>query len=595
MNSETRNCQNCKQDFTIEPDDFGFYEKIKVPPPTFCPLCRAQRRFSFRNERVLYKRKSDFSNKDILSMFSLESGTKVYENEVWQSDKWDPMEYGQEYDFSKPFFTQFFELLKKVPIRNLGVTFEVNSPYVNHISNPKNSYLVFNAKEPEDCMYGHGINQSRWCTDISHVSKCEYCYEGFWLTQCSNSVFSSQCENSFNMAFSKNCSGCQDCFGCVNLRKKSYCIFNVEYSREEYMEKIKSFNLGSYENLQKIKKEVYDFWMKFPNKFIQGFQNTTVSGNYIEHSKEVRDSFLVREGQNLRYCQNLLETPGCKDCWDYSIWGDNSQLVYECHSCGVGIQNLKFCVLCQENVHDLEYSMFCTRGSENLFGCVSLRNKQYCILNIQYTKERYLELIEKIKKQMNKIPYIDKNEKVYKYGEFFPSELSPVSYDTTLAQEYFPLKKEQARKEGFVWEEDTERNYKIDIETKNIPDDITDVKDDLINKVIRCEHSGKCNQLCTTAFKVIEDELNFYRKMNLPIPRLCPNCRTFERLKQRTGIKLYERSCICSGAKDNTGIYKNTIKHFHGDEPCGEKFKTSYEPEKGDIVYCEKCYHQEVY
>jgi len=42
--NETKNCQNCKKDFTIEQDDFSFYEKIKVPPPTFCPECRYKRR-----------------------------------------------------------------------------------------------------------------------------------------------------------------------------------------------------------------------------------------------------------------------------------------------------------------------------------------------------------------------------------------------------------------------------------------------------------------------------------------------------------------------------------------------------------------------
>lgn len=30
MESEKRNCQKCKQDFTIEPDDFSFYDKIDV-------------------------------------------------------------------------------------------------------------------------------------------------------------------------------------------------------------------------------------------------------------------------------------------------------------------------------------------------------------------------------------------------------------------------------------------------------------------------------------------------------------------------------------------------------------------------------------
>lgn len=572
--SVSATCQNCKKDFEIYPDDVSFYERMAVPLPTFCHLCRAQRRFTFRNERALYKVKSGFSGKEILSMFSPTSGINVYENEIWQGDDWDPMTYGVDYDFSKPFFTQFFGLLHRVPIRNRGVTFEVQSPYANHATNPKNSYLVFNTKEPEDCMYGHGINQSKWCMDISHISKCEYCYDGFWLTQCNNTFFSSQCENSFNMMFSKNCSGCSDCFGCVNLRKKTYCIFNEQYTKAEYDEKIKSFNLGSYKNLQAMKEKVADFWMQFPNKFIEGIKNDNVSGNYIDHSKDVFKSMLIRESRNIRYCQYVQELPGSEDCTDFSVWGDNNQLVYECHSCGSGTQNIKFCVLCQENVHDLEYCMFCTRGAENLFGCIGIRNKKYCILNKQYTKEEYEVLVEKIKKHMDEMPYIDKVGRVYKYGEFYPSELSPVSYHTTLAQEYFPLTKEEAREQGYVWEDDAERNYKADIEAANLPDHISEVGDDILNKVISCAHSGTCNQMCTTAFKIIPDELSMYRKFNLPLPRLCPNCRTFERLKQRTGIKLYKRSCMNEG--------------------CHSEFETAYAPEQPDIIYCETCYQQEI-
>ncbi len=59
MKSETKTCQNCKKDFIIEPEDFNFYEKIKVPPPTWCPECRMVRRMVFRDYRVLHKRKSD--------------------------------------------------------------------------------------------------------------------------------------------------------------------------------------------------------------------------------------------------------------------------------------------------------------------------------------------------------------------------------------------------------------------------------------------------------------------------------------------------------------------------------------------------------
>jgi hypothetical protein len=51
---------------------------------------------------------------------------------------------------------------------------------------------------------------------------------------------------------------------------------------------------------------------------------------------------------------------------------------------------------------------------------------------------------------------------------------------------------------------------------------------------------------------------------------------------------------MCAGPEDETGQFKNTIKHHHGDVPCGEKFRTGFKPDQGNIVYCETCYQQEV-
>ena len=107
MQDEIKNCQNCKKDFVIEPDDFGFYEKIKVPPPTFCPECRLLRRMIATNERVLYKRKCDLTGKDIFSMYDEKATFPVYETDAWYSDAWDPYSYGMDYDENRPFFDQF--------------------------------------------------------------------------------------------------------------------------------------------------------------------------------------------------------------------------------------------------------------------------------------------------------------------------------------------------------------------------------------------------------------------------------------------------------------------------------------------------------
>ena len=104
MASNTRNCQNCKKDFIIEPDDFSFYEKLKVPPPTFCPECRFRRRMLSTNERVLYRRKCDMTGKTIFSMYHEDVPFPVYHPEAWYGDDWDPYSYGVDYDFSKSFF-----------------------------------------------------------------------------------------------------------------------------------------------------------------------------------------------------------------------------------------------------------------------------------------------------------------------------------------------------------------------------------------------------------------------------------------------------------------------------------------------------------
>jgi hypothetical protein len=226
------------------------------------------------------------------------------------------------------------------------------------------------------------------------------------------------------------------------------------------------------------------------------------------------------------------------------------------------------------NCHDLK----------NCFGCVGLRKKQYCILNKQYTKEQYEELIPKIIEQMNVLPYVDNKNRVYKYGEFFPSELSPFLYNETIAHEHFPLSKEEIIQKGFYWRDPEARDYAIEITNEEIPDTIEETDESIIGKVIECKHKGTCNEQCTEAFKLIPEEYSFYKRMNIPIPHLCPNCRHYERFKQVNPTKLYNRSCMCQ-----------QLNHSNHSGNCSQEFETTYSPEKLEILYCEKCYHQEVY
>src|SRR6185369_870671 len=131
MTTETRACQKCKADFKIEPDDFSFYEKMKVPVPSMCPRCRQQARILFRNFKTLYKRSSSKSGKMIISMYSPDVKFPVFQSEEWWGDDWDPMDYGKDFDFSRPFFEQFSELVDSVPHPALINTKSENCEYSN--------------------------------------------------------------------------------------------------------------------------------------------------------------------------------------------------------------------------------------------------------------------------------------------------------------------------------------------------------------------------------------------------------------------------------------------------------------------------------
>src|SRR3989344_1489242 len=229
MQSETRQCQNCHNEFIIEPDDFAFYEKIKVPPPTFCWECRQRRRMSWRNERTLYHRKCDATGKNIITMFAPEQPLVVYERDYWWSDKWDQLESGRDYDFQKPFFQQFRELLEKSPLPNLANSNVINSDYSNHNADAKNCYLVYACHKNEDLSYCAGALNCKNSLDLYKTLNLTQCYDDVLCGDLNRVFFSYDSDESVNSAFLHACKNMIDSLGCINLRNKSRTILNKQY------------------------------------------------------------------------------------------------------------------------------------------------------------------------------------------------------------------------------------------------------------------------------------------------------------------------------------------------------------------------------
>ena len=356
-NSETRTCQNCKVSFEVDASDFAFYEKIKVPAPTFCPECRMVRRLSSQNQRDLYRRKCDLCKKDIIAYFPADSKSIVYCQKCWWSDDWgDPMQYGQDYDFSKTFFQQFKELLDRIPRSSLQTVYTtmVNSEYCNIASYLKNCYLMFNSDYSEDCYYGTYVERSKKTFDVYMGDQCEICYESNNLFKCYHVFYSSNCNDCLNVYFSKNLRGCSDCFGCVNLANKQYCIFNEPYSKEDYFEKLKQFNLGSRQSISEFRKTMEAFKLKFPRKFAEGIKNKEVSGDYVFNSKNTHLSYEVAGCEDCKYCHFLFIEP-TRDAWDVTMWGGGLSQAYDSMGVGGGADRIKFSLDCRANLMDIQY------------------------------------------------------------------------------------------------------------------------------------------------------------------------------------------------------------------------------------------------
>lgn len=593
MKQETRQCQNCKNEFVIEPDDFAFYEKIHVPPPTFCPECRFERRMTWRNDWHLFKKREARTGEEmIFSLFPDESPVKIYDKDFWNSDQWDPMTYGRDYDWDRSFFEQFKDLFHTVPIPAHSYYNLSNCEYCTNANNLKNCYLVRGASASEDSAYLIWDQASKHCFDSHMTSRCELGYGNVNTTNCYKSFFSVDCEDCQEIVLCRDCIGCNNCVGCVGLRNQSYAIFNHVYPKEEYMKRLEAFNIGSSNSFETLKRDAFAFWRTRPHKYMHGRRNINASGDYIHESKNAYLCYRARGMEDTKYCANILRGP-VKDCRDYANWGQNAELMYECLVSGDNVSNIKFCTQVYRNVRNIEYSIFC-HDAADLFGCVGIRNKQYCVFNKQFSKAEYENLVHKIKQHMDAVPYTDGAGRIYRYGEFFPSELSPFSYEVTAAYEFNPLSEAEARRKGFVWYPVKKQEYKITLRSSNLPDSITDAKDDLLNAVVECAHRGECKEECTGAFRIIKTELNFCRRMNIPLPRLCPNCRHHDRLQHRNPPKFWHRACACSGAASENGTYKNTTTHFHNSGRCPNGFETSYAPDRPEIVYCEACYNSEV-
>lgn len=517
-----------------------------IPPPTLCRRERVRRQFSFRNERNLHKRKSDLSGKMIISAFNEKSPFKIYSHEEWWKDNWEALDFGREFDFGTPFFEQFYALQLDVPRPPIINNKAENSDYCNFADGNKNCYLITAANWNQDCYYLWLAANNKDTVDGVWTMSSELIYQCVGVIKCYNLKYCQDCENSRDSAFLLNCNGVSNCMFCVNLRNKNHYLFNKPHSKEDYEKAVKDLS-GSYKKYQEAIEKFEQIKKDFPiRRYMAATGSENVSGNHVHNCKNVFESWDVYTSEDLRYSHYGLDG---RDCSDIGFF-DKCELCYESTSLiGYGY---RFTVYCRDS-SELFYCDNC-HSCKNCFGCCGLRNKQYCILNKQYKKREYEELVSRIIVMMRET-----------WGEFFPIKYSVFDYNETIAQDFFPLKREEAVGLGFKWY-DEEVFAKYAGSDYLIPDKIEEVEDDICEKTLICESSGR-------AYKITPAELKFYRRMKVPVPRKCPEQRFKERLSLRNPEELWDRKC----------------------DKCGKDLRTSFAPGCPEKIYCEECYLGEVY
>jgi hypothetical protein len=345
-----------------------------------------------------------------------------------------------------------------------------------------------------------------------------------------------------------------NCFGCTGLRDKHWCWYNEQLNETEYKIRFEDkFPLSRKQIAAEKARLFHEKTTGLVHPALFGHANEHVSGNHIYFSKNTLNSFDAKRCED---CKFLFTTQTFTDCYDCNFCPGGCELTYGALAVGDSQRILNSREIASSS--DLAYCYECI-GCHHCFGCDGLRYKQYCILNRQYTKETYFEMVGHIIAQMKEVGV---------WGQFFPKELSPFGYNETVAHEYFPLSKEAALMRGFTWTDYEQPTPEVEhiVEHSALPPTIDDVQDSVVEIAIKCEVTGR-------PFRISERELAFYRENGLPLPKQHPDQRHAHRLSMRSPRVLWDRTC----------------------KKCDSPISTSIAPERSETVYCERCYREERY
>ena len=487
---------------------------VSLPIPNVHPSEALRQMYVFGALRWLFKDKSALSGAPLLTRYNPVDGYKVCTQDEFY-DGVDNRAVGQEYDFSRPFFEQWNDLLRSVILPPLSKTNCEDSEYVNGAQNVKSCYLCFAVWDCRDCMYCLSISRCNDCLDLVFSRECQFCYSSVSLIRCYEVHNSKDCKDCTECFGCYDCQSCTKCYGCVGLFHQEHCIFNEKVSKEKYEAFISEKHLGNFTSRLCAESECGVFWSSTNHTVNTLINCTDCSGAYLDRCEN---------------CVQCWEASGCKDCSnliagidsDHCSRGFARRSEYTFFTHGLDCQNSAYCYTLFGGSNIL-YSAYMYGGCMDCFGCIALNKQQYCILNKQYTKSEYEDLAPRVIAHM---------KSTGEWGEWFPVKFAPHLYHESSIHEFMAdIPESVARARGYRVGEEVENVYPSKfLQGKLIPEQVdSTVVDLLITTPIRCAITGK-------HFNIQKREIEFCMRHKLPVPRVHWRERMRQKFTQRSQV-----------------------------------------------------------
>lgn len=548
-----RTCKLTGEKWMMDEEEISWYRYFHAPPSAIHPIARMKIICSFGTGFGWWWQKHPETGKQVLTYVHPATGVRaIPDAEFFEKDNTDK---ARDFDASRPFMDQIRELQLQIPFTaSRSVT-----PTVNSISllsqGDENSFFVTGCKS-KNSFYSYSAVDMENSSEVYESSFITNSYNILNSHRIHNGKFIRQSYDCLNSAFLFDCRNCEFCFGATNQRNKKYVFFNEQLTKEAYEKRMSTIDLRSRKTLEEYLVKFRDLVghkAVWPENFNEQAENSL--GEYLHKCRDCRYQFFAHDGPNHNYYGLIFFGQTENNAFIGGAF--NAVDNYYCHAPmhSRGCRYVHSCVRCQ----NVEYSMQCY-DSENLFGCVGLIRKKFCIFNKQYTEEAYWLKLDEIKCHM-----LDRGE----YGEFFPLSFTPSYVLSSPALMYLIDEEDVKTLGGSVYDPDSagalgDTTTSVEVRSpEEVPDRIDELDADVWSKLAIMDPVEK------RRFAYLKPEIELYRELGIASSTTHP----MKRLKNLV-------------FESNTGIFIDAEC-----AKCGKKLTISKNKTYPDrVIYCREDY-----